>query len=604
MGGTEDGTSGTNGSNWVNQKVGDIKTALKGNAAEFNAFYLGVEGITGKINETMDSLINAINPLNSEAFKAMDEFATQIQHSFGLSKSRIDEFKTTIADAAPELVKMGLSEEAAATNLESIMNAVGTAASVSQEAMVELSATAQVTGQDVGILASSFRSVGVSITDAGDEMKKVVDYARSVGVSVNAVSTGVVTNLGKLNTFNFSNGVEGLAKMAAQSTRLGISMENTFMQAEKLLSPESAIDMAASLQRLGVTASGLLDPLRAMDLAQNDPEALQKEIVGLSKEFTRFNEQTGKMEILPGAKRRMREVAEAVGMTGEQFASMALKSADFEMKLKQIKMPDIAGDQETKELIASMAQIGKGGVATIKVKDEQTGIIQEKKVEELTGADIKNLQKANEESSKSMEDIAINQLDQTKQINSYLQSGVVATKFAKATSPSLNKFYGLVSDSYKAVAKGTSDVLGSTEEMRKVQQGLYGPMEDLIVAQTQGDKEGANRAKTQLGDNFINILGEFETKFSNKVSETQEQIINQVKEKYSQPIKVESTSDAKVDVNLNLKSDISGLSFSPQEVQNIKDAMLKDPEFAKKMISLAGGTIVGGVTGGKNEPGK
>jgi hypothetical protein len=125
-----------------------------------------------------------------------------------------------------------------------------------------------------------------------------------------------------MNLYNFDNGVKGIAKMAATSERLGISMDKVFSQAEKLMDPEKAIEMSASLQRLGVTSSGLLDPLRAMDMAQNDPEALQKEMLELSKTFTKFNEQTGKMEILPGAKRRMREVADAVGMTAEEFASM------------------------------------------------------------------------------------------------------------------------------------------------------------------------------------------------------------------------------------------------------------------------------------------
>jgi hypothetical protein len=84
------------------------------------------------------------------------------------------------------------------------------------------------------------------------------------------------------------------------------------------------------------------------------------------------------MEILPGAKRRLREVADAAGMTAKEFSEMALKSADFDMKLKQIKMPSIVGDQETKELIASMAQM-KDGVATVKVRDDETGKITEKK---------------------------------------------------------------------------------------------------------------------------------------------------------------------------------------------------------------------------------
>jgi hypothetical protein len=93
-----------------------------------------------------------------------------------------------------------------------------------------------------------------------------------------------------MNLYNFEGGIKGLAKMAATSERLGLSMQTVFNQADKIMNPEGAIEMSAALQRLGVTSSGLLDPLRAMDLAQNDPEQLQKEMVNLGKEFTRFNE--------------------------------------------------------------------------------------------------------------------------------------------------------------------------------------------------------------------------------------------------------------------------------------------------------------------------
>ena len=567
----------------------------------FNAFSLNMESVFGEINNTFKGLTKALNPLDSEAFQQMDEYGTLVQSTFGLAKNRMDEFKKTIADAGPELAKMGIEESQMAQNLVEVIENLGTTASVSKEAVVELSAASKVTGQQIGTMAREFRGVGVSIYDVGEEMKKVTDYARSVGASVKGVAQGVVDNLTKINTFNFENGVEGLAKMAATSERLGISMDKVFQTAEELLSPEKAIDMSAALQRLGVTSSGLLDPLRAMDLAQNDPEELQKEMVKLGQEFTRFNEKTGKMEILPGAKRRMREVASAVGMTAEEFSKMALRSADFEMKLKQIKMPDIAqGSEETKELIASMAQM-KDGVATIQVKDSETGVVTEKKVEELTPDDIKELQKANEESSKSIEDIAINQLDETKQIRAYLTSGEVAIKFAKATSPTLAKFYGQVSSAYKNVAKTTSEVIGSTQQMRDRQESLYKPVGDLIQGKITGDQGMVDKAQKELGDNLIKGFTDMQTQFVTAVNSTQTKIAQDIKTAYSQPIKVEAKNDSNLNLNLNLKSDISGVNFSTSEIEKIKLAMLNDPDFAAKLKKVLENNLVSASTGGKNQ---
>lgn len=583
---------------WMTQMGQQVKDIVTSTSNDFNAFTLNMEDLMGQVNNTFNSLADAINPLDSKAFADMDAYATRIQSTFGMAKNRMDEFKNTIADAGPELIKMGLEEGDIVSNLESIMEGMGTSASLSKEAVVELSAAARLTNQDVGKLAREFRGVGISVYDVGDEMKKVTDYARSVGVSVKAVSQGVVDNLTKINTFNFENGVEGLAKMAATSERLGISMDKVFQTAEELMSPEKAIDMSAALQRLGVTSSGLLDPLRAMDMAQNDPEALQKEMVKLGQEFTRFNEKTGKMEILPGAKRRMREVAQAVGMSAEEFSKMALKSADFEMKLKQIKMPDIVGgNQETKELIASMAQM-KDGVATIKVKDEETGKITEKEVEKLTPEDIKSLQKANEESSKSIEDLAQNQLDETTQIKKLLESGTVATKFAKATSPTLTKFYGQVASAYKNIAKSTADVIGSTEEQRKLQESVYKPMENIIQGKVQGDQSLIDKGKEDLGKNIMTQIADFQTKFKNTINETQTKIVDDISNAYSKPLKVEAKAESNINVGLN----VTGINnLSTADIEKIKQAMLNDPAFAAQLSKVLGGNLVSASTGGKNQ---
>lgn len=551
--------------------------ALGGTLADFdkNAYTLNLGALKEKIGSQFEGLLNSINPLDSTIFADLETYANSVQKAFGLSKERVDEFKTTIADAAPELAKLGLQDADISNNLISIMDGLGGAASVSKEAIIELSAAAKLTGQDVSTLASSFREVGISVYDVGEQMKTVTEVARSAGVSVNAVSGKVMANLEKMNIFNFENGVKGLAKMSAQAERLGIKMEKIFAQSEKIMNPEGAIDMSAALQQLGVTSSGLLDPLRAMDMSQNDPEQFQKEIVNLGKEFTRFNEKTGQMEILPGAKRRMKEVAEAVGLTREEFAQMALKSSDFEMKLKQIKMPSLGiDDDETKEMIATMAQM-KDGVATIQVRDKETGITTEKKVEELTPEDIENLKKANEDSSKTIEELAFNQLDVTTQIKNLLTTGEVATKFAKATTPTLSKFYGLVADSKLEIAKAADNIFGSTEDMRTAMGDLTKPVEGIIKGKITGDDKMVNTEIGNLETNILKTFNDFSSKFSTEVNSVQENLIEKVKTAYSEPIKIEGKTDS--NLNINVKVSDSGGNLIADD--KLKRSLLDDPNF-------------------------
>lgn len=569
----------------------------KGTAASFDAnaaYGIKFGDMTAKIQDLFEKMVDAANPLDTSSFLQLEEYSNEIQRAFGMSKERMDEFKTSIADAAPELVKLGISESQVSGNLIAIMNSLGGAASLSKEAVVELSAAAELTGQNVGTLSQNFRDVGISVYDAGDEMKKVALVARAAGVSVSEVSLNVMTNLEKMNLYNFENGTKGLAKMSAQAVRLGLDMQNVFTQMEKAFNPEGAIDMAASLQRLGVTTSGLLDPLRAMDMASNDPEQFQKEIVNLGKEFTRFNEKTGQMEILPGAKRRMREVAVAVGMTGDEFAKMALKSADFDMKLKQIKMPSFGvEDEETKEMIATMAQM-KDGVATIQVRDKDTGITSEKNVEELSPEDIENLKQATEDSSKSIEQLAFDQLDVQKQILNTLATGEVATKFAKATTPTLSKFYGVVADSKLEIAKGFENQFGDTKTMRGYTEKLANPLEDVIAGQVTGDVSRRDDGVERLKTGFFEVFKDFSSSFSTEVNEVQKALVDKFQTAYTKPMTVETKSSTTADVTLNLKSD--GLSAAQLAV--VKQEILDDPEFRAKFLV---GPLVSASTGGKNK---
>lgn len=575
--------------------------AMNATTSDFNAFTTNLGAYSAQITDVMNRMVDSINPLDSKAFESMELYGNTVQRSFGLSKERMDEFKTSIANAGPELAKLGVSEDQMANNLVELMNGLGTAASVGKEAIVELTAASELTTIPISTLASDFRDVGVSIYDVGEQMKTVTEVARGAGVSVSAVANLVTSNLKQMNLFNFEDGVKGLARMAAQSQRLGIDMNKIFTIADGLMSPEKAIDMSAALQRLGVTSGALLDPLRAMDLAQNDPEQLQKEMVNLSKEFTTFNEKTGKMEILPGAKRRLREVASELGLNADEFANMSIKAADFDMKLKQIKMPNLGeDDEETRELIASMAQM-KNGVAKIEVRNKDTGVTTTKDVDKLTPDDVANLKKANEDSSKSIEDIAFNQLDVTTQIKNLLESGVVATKFAKATSPTLSKFYGLVAESNLEIAKGANKVFGSTEEMRKMGESLGQPLENLVKAKATGDEKGAALAQKELGENVFKVIGDFESKISTEVSNVQTQIIDRVKTAYSQPIKVDAKTDSNLNLNLNLKSDMNGVNFTPAEIKKIKDAMIDDPNFINDLKNELKVNLVSASTGGKNQ---
>jgi hypothetical protein len=405
---------------------------------------------TNVLNQILDVIGTAIGPESfGKAIADLDQKSAALIQTLGVGNKRGQELTLTIADTIPKYLELGLKADDAAADYVKLIDTFNTNMTLTDETLVNLAATAKVTRMEGSAMAKSFQDAGTPISMVGDKMMDVAKVANQAGVTVAAVSGGVVKNLDKMSLYNFDNGIKGLAKMAAQASRLGIDMEKVFAVTEKVFNPEGAIELSASLQRLGVASSELLDPLRLMDLAQNDPTELQNQIVNMTKDFTRFNEQTKSFEILPGAKRRMREVADALGMTGTEFSKMALNAANFDMKLKQIKFsPDVK--EEDRELVATMAQFNKGGVAEVKIREmktnekgeqEWTGEYITKAVSELKDDDVKNLKDLQELQGKSMEEIAFDQLSQLVALNGSFNKLSTSLTYGAASNKNVQKTF-------------------------------------------------------------------------------------------------------------------------------------------------------------------
>jgi hypothetical protein len=557
--------------------------------------------LTGVFNDAAAAgkdMLAALNPTDFSGADYLMKKGQELATSMGLGKARIGEMRTTIADAIPEMLKLGLSSKDAFDVLKDVPASLGVNTTMGVEALREMGAASKVSGIETGKLALEFKGVGMSLYDVGDRMAEVANIAKSVGANVFAVSGLVVKNLQQINLFNFDTGVKGLAKMASQATILGIDMGKTFTLAEKLMSPEKAIEMSAALQRLGVSSSALLDPLKAMDLAQNDPEALQKEMVNISKEFTKLKADGSGFEILPGAKRRLREVAEAMGLQADELANMSIKSADLDMKMSKIKFPSLATSEEDKTLIANMAQM-KGGEAVLQIKNDVTGKMDEINVKDLTADQITKLKEQQSNENKSIEQLAIDQLNVLESIDAGINGAKAAVNLGKATTPAMDRFYNTMNvireESVKVVTSGIN-----TGNVREGYQGVTQPLESGVIDFLKGNvslesltnvvSELTTNVKTTLSaiaqgatDNLINsgqntinritslyqptgvVPTNIKVDENNPIIKKFEEFLNQVKT--GGPVETKSTSTVdltiKVDGSSTLPNGLSAEQFKP-----------------------------------------
>ena len=147
-----------------------------------------------------EKLSSAFDP--DKVSGAVDELikgAQQLGNNMGVGRARAEEFRAMIADTVPEMQKLGISQDDTLKIMKDIPKELGVNTTLTKETIIEIGSAAQFSGKEAGDLADKFKGVGFDLSDVGDKMAEVANYAKSIGVNVTAVAGKVVENIGKLN---------------------------------------------------------------------------------------------------------------------------------------------------------------------------------------------------------------------------------------------------------------------------------------------------------------------------------------------------------------------------------------------------------------------
>ena len=244
-------------------------------------------------------------------------------------------------------------------------------------AMAQMAKGTMLGEEGAAAMAASMDTFAISATGARDKVQETVDLAHKMGLNASKVLKNLQNNLKIAQTHNFKGGVTGMIKMTAYAEKFKINMESIAGFADKLFSPEGAVEAAAQLQVLGGAWSRLADPFTLMYNARNDMEGLTQSIVEATAGTFKFNKATGEITKSALELHRLQEVAKATGLDFNMLAESAHKMAMYKAIDLDIR-PSITGD--AKELVESMAtydkkkkafviNIGAGPDGTKMVKD-------------------------------------------------------------------------------------------------------------------------------------------------------------------------------------------------------------------------------------------
>jgi hypothetical protein len=451
------------------------------------------EGVD-KIGQVIKDITSPIQTLG-DAVDLMVAGSNTLNKNFALGRSRIQEMNLAFTNTASEVLKLGGSLDDVVSTISDIALASNRNVIENKEVVGQLYAASKILGIEAKELTNQFKDVGYETSQIGPILEESITYIQSVGLNAQQVMTNVSNNMDKMNRFQFEGGVLGLSKMAAQASMLRFDMSRTFDFADKMLTPENAINMAATFQRLGVLTGNLVDPFALMNESLTNPAGLQESLAKLGEQYTYFDEQTKSFQINRQGVLVLREMEEAAGLASGSLSKSAIAAADLDRRLSEVSMAGLTfKDEEDKQYLANIANMGKGGKYEVTLNDGT-----KKDLQSLNQKEFDELIEQQKNAPKTLEDIQKSQLTALNSIASDMSAMLASGKFGAVSIPEIRtNIEGLRNIVQKFTSISEQKV--KTEDVREDVTSAIKSLTNLVSDVSTGQVSVAN-----LASKFTNI---------------------------------------------------------------------------------------------------
>jgi hypothetical protein len=322
------------------------------------------------------------------AFSNYDREIRKTQVSMGILSTQAQGFSFNMLKASTRTQLLGVNTKDLAEFQRKYSEEIGKTVSLSEEGLIAFSEMSKGTGLGADGAAQftvEMERLGKSTSSARDILQETVDIAQKYGTNATATSKNMMTNMRMSTKFRFKDGVKDMEDMAATSAKFKMNIEAISGFADKLFTPEGAIDASAQLQVLGGQWAKLADPFKLMYQARHDIKGLNEAIIEATKGTAQFNKESGLFEISGMEMHRLREVAKATGMQYDDLANSAMEVA----KASKIQGKISATiDPKYYKFITSVSQFNKDGSISLNLFDDGKVIT---KLSELDNNTLKKL---------------------------------------------------------------------------------------------------------------------------------------------------------------------------------------------------------------------
>lgn len=471
-----------------------------------------------KMNDIIGTIINKQGQLNSlqdigknvleSAVGQIELYLKQqtalrqvINRDAGVTGLMAEDFREELTKANPELLRMGIGFNELANAGKQLVDQTGRFAFINAQTWkaAGTAATAFVgsLGEMIAMLPG-FESIGLGARDAINSVDKVGKKSIELGLQAQKTTKELSNNIGKLNEYGFKNGIEGLGKMIMKANEFRMSMDSVFKIADKVMSPEGAIDLAANLQVLGGAIGDFNDPLKMMYMATNNVEGLQDALIGAAGGLATYNSEQGRFEITGANLRRAKEMADQFGMSLGDLSKLSIATAERASAAADLMSNGLDLKDDQKEFITNIAQM-KDGKMTIELNSDRLQNIfgkQEIALDQLTQAQVNQLMEYQDDfKKKTPEEIIRDQATAVMNIERDVNFMVAL----------LRQQGGKAADKlYNEYVKGTGfDLNQKAQQTRNIADANAPEMKKLGDQVVDMVKGGVNNAKKLLGTSSV-----------------------------------------------------------------------------------------------------
>lgn len=323
----------------------------------------GVVG--GMLNGVLGNTV-AIMKSGIETAQAFHQEGISLARDLGMGLNQANAYTKVLAERTMDLAsKYGVAKEAIIAVQRNLSETTGKQLMLNDAQAESFVQANKLIGEGTTneFIDNIMNGMGGQVSAVEKAISKAYATASKQGLNAKKFSKTVADNLSMANRLNFRNGVDGIAKMAAMSEKLGLNLKDVETAANKFMDLDSAIESSAHLQMLGGSIGASFgNPLTNAYESMYDPEAFAERMENAIKGMASFDESKGYATVSPINQEILANYANEMGLSKEDVIKNAKKQAEANYKEQRFggKLNSLGLSEEQKNFLINNGQIKNG----------------------------------------------------------------------------------------------------------------------------------------------------------------------------------------------------------------------------------------------------